>query len=95
MPLPAHMPDAHRLAVLVSMMMRVAPHQASAHNRRMQRKRLIRPRIWRRLPGMMIRRRLASGVGARLPDAAQAPYLAYDSGIFCRHDKTRQRRIRR
>ena len=23
------------------------------------------------------------------------PYLAYDSGIFCRHDKTRQRRIRR
>ena len=60
--LPAHMPDAHRLAVLV---------------------------------GMIIRARLASGVGARLPDAAQAPYLAYDSGIFCRHDKTRQRRIRR
>ncbi|EFN9754741.1 hypothetical protein DWG93_08055 [Escherichia coli] len=32
--------------------------------------------------GLIRRVSVASGVGARLPDAAQAPYPAYDSGIF-------------
>ncbi|EFI3751955.1 hypothetical protein HLP28_000533 [Shigella sonnei] len=44
--------------------------------------------------GMIRRASVASGIVHRTADAAKTPYPPYGMSVFCRHDKTRQRRIR-
>ncbi len=44
--------------------------------------------------GMIRRASVASGIVHRTTDAAKTPYPPYGMSVFCRHDKTLQRRIR-
>ncbi|MDI4470102.1 hypothetical protein E7V61_06860 [Escherichia coli] len=54
--------------------------------------RLLKCAMW--FVGMIRRASVASGIVHRTADAAKTPYPPYGMSVFCRHDKTRQRRIR-
>ncbi|EFA4804114.1 hypothetical protein FBQ48_04495 [Escherichia coli] len=53
---------------------------------------LLKCAMW--FVGMIRRASVASGIVHRTADAAKTPYPPYGMSVFCRHDKTRQRRIR-
>ncbi|EFN6227241.1 hypothetical protein FVI15_05255 [Escherichia coli] len=53
---------------------------------------LLKCAMW--FVGMIRRASVASGIVHRTADAAKMPYPPYGMSVFCRHDKTRQRRIR-
>ncbi|HAN8610592.1 TPA: hypothetical protein IGM97_003300 [Escherichia coli] len=53
---------------------------------------LLKCAMW--FVGMIRRASVASGIVHRTTDAAKTPYPPYGMNVFCRHDKTLQRRIR-
>ncbi len=53
---------------------------------------LLKCAVW--FVGLIRRVSVASGIEHRTADAAKTPYPPYEMSVVCRHDKTRQRRIR-